>query len=98
MRSSDIDASVLALKTFGNVRHIIVLKPIMKYLHTALPSDIRIQQNAIMALRNPAKKDPIRVRSNIFVCLFLRRRMINWLIFFLFITLRISWNYWTNIS
>ncbi|KAM3840694.1 vitellogenin-1-like [Vipera latastei] len=63
MSSSDIDASVLALKTFGNVRHIIVLKPIMKYLQNALPSDIRIQQNAIMALRNPAKKDPIRVQG-----------------------------------
>ncbi|KAK9404119.1 vitellogenin-1-like [Crotalus adamanteus] len=63
IRSSDIDASVLALKTFGNVRHIIVLKPIMKYLQTADPSDIRIQQNAIMALRNPGKKDPIRVQG-----------------------------------
>ncbi|KAL7984967.1 hypothetical protein Chor_003537 [Crotalus horridus] len=62
-RSSDIDASVLALKTFGNVRHIIVLKPIMKYLQTADPSDIRIQQNAIMALRNPGKKDPMRVQG-----------------------------------
>ncbi|XP_026534230.1 vitellogenin-like [Notechis scutatus] len=63
VRSSDIDASVLALKTFGNVRHIVVLKPIMKYLQSAVPSDIRIQQNAIMALRNPGLKDPIRVQG-----------------------------------
>ncbi|XP_026555866.1 vitellogenin-1-like [Pseudonaja textilis] len=63
VRSSDIDASVLALKTFGNVRHIVVLKPIMKYLQSAVPSDIRIQQNAIMALRNPGLKDPMRVQG-----------------------------------
>ncbi|XP_063155932.1 vitellogenin-1-like [Candoia aspera] len=61
--SSDIDASVLALKAFGNVEHQIVLKPIMKYLQTAIPSDVRIQRNAIMALRNPGKKDPIRVQG-----------------------------------
>ncbi|KAG8132574.1 hypothetical protein E2320_010419, partial [Naja naja] len=65
VRSSDIDASVLALKTFGNVRHIMVLKPIMKYLQSGVASDIRIQQTAIMALRNPGIKDPIRVQGTL---------------------------------
>lgn len=52
----------------------------MKYLQFAVHPDVRIQQAAIMALRNPGQKDPLRVSSVGFGFWFLDEgRMVNWL-------------------
>ncbi|KAK2907072.1 hypothetical protein Q8A67_006057 [Cirrhinus molitorella] len=59
---NDIPEITLALKVMGNAGHPASLKPIMKLLPglraaaTALP--LRVQVNAILALRNIAKKEP----------------------------------------
>ncbi|KAL0160026.1 hypothetical protein M9458_043751, partial [Cirrhinus mrigala] len=62
MAKNDIPQITLALKVLGNAGHPASLKPIMKLLPglrtaaTALP--LRVQVDAILALRNIAKKEP----------------------------------------
>lgn len=59
---NDIPEITLALKVLGNAGHPASLKPIMKLLPglttaaTSLP--LRVQVDAILALRNIAKKEP----------------------------------------
>ncbi len=59
---NNIPEITLALKVMGNAGHPASLKPIMKFLPglktaaTSLP--LRVQVDAILALRNIAKKEP----------------------------------------
>ncbi len=59
---NNIPEITLALKVIGNAGHPASLKPIMKFLPglktaaTSLP--LRVQVDAILALRNIAKKEP----------------------------------------
>ena len=59
---ADIDGAIIALKVLGNAGHPASLKPIMKILPgfstaaAALPLNVHIE--AILALRNIAKKEP----------------------------------------
>ncbi|KAH0618476.1 hypothetical protein JD844_017725 [Phrynosoma platyrhinos] len=63
-QSSDIEGINLAIKTYGNVGHQAILKPIMKFMPNSASSyDLRTQCNALMALRNLGKKDPVRVQG-----------------------------------
>ncbi|XP_042319802.1 vitellogenin-1-like isoform X2 [Sceloporus undulatus] len=63
-QSSDIEGIQLVIKTYGNVGHQAVLKPIMKFMPNSASSyDLRTQFNAILALRNLGKKDPVRVQG-----------------------------------
>lgn len=69
--ANDVGKLVLALKVLGNAGHPASLKTIMKLLPTfgsgaaALP--VRVHVDAILALRNIAKKEPRMVRLKSFI-------------------------------
>ena len=66
-RPAKIEELVLALKVLGNAGHPASLKPIMKLLpgfgSAAASLPMRVHIDAVLALRNIAKKDPKIVRT-----------------------------------
>ena len=67
LAKGEIKELVVALKVLGNAAHPSSIKPITKLLPgfgaAAASLPIRVQVDAILALRNIAKKEPKRVRT-----------------------------------
>ncbi|KAM9004450.1 vitellogenin-2-like [Sarcophilus harrisii] len=67
LKNGQEEAMVLALKALGNSGQVASIKRIQKYLPGFSPSDsdlpVRVQMEAVMALRNIIKKDPSKVQE-----------------------------------
>lgn len=69
--SGEIEEVVVALKVLGNAGHPSSLKPIMKLLpgfgSAAASLPLRVHIDAVLALRNIAKKEPKMVRLHFLI-------------------------------